>query len=84
MSLSPALATLLDEARAEAKRTDHPTATPLHLAAALARRDPEAFEHVFGAGSAVAVRSQLQQAVPPGTETDTVAVLQAAGSGDRR
>jgi ATP-dependent Clp protease ATP-binding subunit ClpA len=82
MSLSPALATLLDEARAEAKRTDHPTATPLHLAAALARRDPEAFEHVFGAGSAVAVRSQLQQAVPPGTETDTVAVLQAAGSGD--
>ena len=80
MPLSPALATLLDDARAEAKRAGHTVATPLHLAAALARRSPDAFEQAFGPGSTAALRRRIAQGTPDGTEGDTVALLESAGS----
>jgi len=80
--LTPALITLLDEARAEAKRAGHPLATPLHLAAALARRAPAAFEAGFGPGAAIAVRERLAGSPPPGDEAETVALLESAGADD--
>jgi ATP-dependent Clp protease ATP-binding subunit ClpA len=82
MSLSPSLATLLDDARAEAKRAGHGVATPLHLAVALSRRAPEAFEAAFGAGSSARLRQHILQTAAAGTEADTVALLQTAGSED--
>jgi ATP-dependent Clp protease ATP-binding subunit ClpA len=80
--LSSALSTLLDEARAEAKRYGHPGVTPLHLAATLARREPAAFEEAFGFGSAALLRERLLREIPSGDEQDTIAILEAAGSDD--
>jgi ATP-dependent Clp protease ATP-binding subunit ClpA len=80
--LSPALTTLLDDARAEAKRAGHTSVTPLHLAAALARRAPAAFEGAFGAGSTTRVQNELLRSTPAGSEADTVALLESAGSDD--
>ena len=80
--LSPALTTLLDDARAEAKRAGHTSVTPLHLAAALARRVPAAFEGAFGAGSTTRVQNELLRSTPAGSEADTVALLESAGSDD--
>ncbi len=78
--LSPALATLLDDARAEAKRAGHAAVAPHHLAAALARRAPEAFDAAFGAGAAAKMRALAVGPPPPGSDADTVAILEAAGS----
>ena len=74
--LSPTLATLLDDARAEAKRNGHQAVTPLHLAAALSRRAPQEFENVFGAGSTAALRKRLLTAPPGGSDVETIALLE--------
>jgi len=81
MALSPALSTLLDDARAEAKRSGGSAASLPYLAAALARRHPLEFEKVFGPAAAVRLQTILAR-TPHGPETETIEVLQGAGSDD--
>jgi len=54
--LSPELSTLLDEAQAEAKRAGDPQATAVHVAVALARREPSAVDEVLGEGASKRLR----------------------------
>ena len=62
--LSPALLTLLDEAHAEAKRLGRETATALDLAAAIARRHPEAVTNEFGPSALPRLRSGAMPILP--------------------
>ena len=68
MALPLDVALLLDYARAEAKRLGHRQVVLAHLAAALARKDPEGFAKSFGDDARTRLDRQLQQ-LPRGTES---------------
>lgn len=76
-ALAPKQQTLLEGARAEAKRVGHAAAGLLHLAALLAKRDPQAIDSALGDGSAAALRSGLASAEPPADETELLKVLRS-------
>ena len=70
--LSPELSTLLDEAQAEAKRAGEAQATAIHVAVALARREPSAVDEVFGDGASKRLRGglprELLDGIAPATD----------------
>ncbi len=73
--LDPSLLTLLDRAEAEAKRAGHEEPGPADLAAAIAARDEQEFDHVFGEGSADRLRRRLPSIGPKGDRADVVEIL---------
>jgi ATP-dependent Clp protease ATP-binding subunit ClpA len=83
VALPSALAILLDRARAEAKRHGHPTAGPVHLAAALRRQQASLWEAEFP--QIDAVLDSLLQTISPtyrGVEDDpeTLRILNEAAA----
>lgn len=83
------LRTLLDHARAEAKRAGHARTEPIHLAAALLRADADFFQKSFGANAKEVLQRHLRDCAPlSGDRSDapeTLALLEkAAGATDSR
>lgn len=61
MVLPSDLVSLLDHARAEAKRLGHGQVAIAHLASALSRKDPDLFARTFGAQAQARLALQLQE-----------------------
>lgn len=65
-NLTAPLRTLLDHARAEAKRAGHPRTEAIHLAAAFLKTEPQRFVAALGAGAGDALTTKLRE-LPKGT-----------------
>lgn len=87
--LPASLRTLLDHARAEAKRAGHARTEPVHLAAALLRADADYFLKSFGPGAKDVLQRRLQEIARAGGDRndtpETLSLLeQAAATPDPR
>ena len=86
MNLPGALANLLDQARAEAKRRGHTRTEPLHLCLALARDQPTRFAEKFGPAAEEVVRARLAMVAPSSDAREdareTTAILETSARAD--